>query len=538
MSKFCLCCGAEISEDAKFCSSCGKEQNAPSTPTVDNPVEVPTPASVQNEPVFKAPVAEEIGASQTECKCTKNKNFIVTLVRNSFLLLVATVLCILSFLPIMKIDCEGIYDIDVEMSFSVFEFATLASDAAIDYDEEDLMDSALYEEIEEFTEDLWDDIEDDFDEDELEDIEELDDLPVKYQKAVKRLIFSYLRLGLQGESVELSAKYIFPVVSSILYITISVAFLAFAILNFLTSFNIFKKGQIFLKTAMIFLSMTPAAALFAYVVPFLCLGDKTSDMASALIAYLVIASVAVVMLIAFAFVFKQHERKFNIPLRAISTALSIVVICMCFAPIYTSSVKTEFNGKSKKSTAETSVYANFFGEFNLNEEQREKLDELYDMDEEEQEDYFNSEFKGFSHYTKREFTKGACDALNAQFLISIFAATNSVDTVESTANVTLAFILTALCAGIVLSLNLLCLMLGVACKKLAITAKILCFVSAAAALLLTILVLVGIAASLQVVPKGYSITIDAGAILLAAFAVLNVCFPLGKTKEIEVKEEQ
>ena len=535
MSKFCLYCGTEISDEAIFCSSCGKKQSSPSAPAVDNPVETPTPVSVQTDSVVESSVTEAPDAVLPECNGSKNKKFILTLVRNSFLLLAATVLCILSFLPIMKFDYEEFFDTDVEISFSAFDFFTLAADAAIDYDEEDLQDSLLYEQVQEDAKGLWNDIEDELDGDDVDDI---DDLPAKYQKAIKRLIFSYLRLELQSESVELSAKYIFPVVSSILYITISVAFLVFAILNFLTSFNILKKAQLLLKTAMIFLSATPAAALLAYVVPFLYLGDKSTDMASALVAYLVIASVAIVILIAFAFAFKQHERKFNIPLRAISAVLSIVVICMCFTPIYTSSVKTTFDRKEKKSTAETTIYANFFNEFILNEETEEQLEEFYDLDEDEQEEYFKSQFDSFSHYTRYEFAKGKCDALNSRFVATIFAAGSSVGTIEAASNIPIAFVLTALCAGIVLALNLLCMMLGVSCKSLAIAAKICCCAFAASALLLTILVLAGIAQSLHIVPSGYSIMLNAGAILLTVFAVANVCLPLGKTKEISVSKEQ
>lgn len=110
--------------------------------------------------------------------------------------------------------------------------------------------------------------------------------------------------------------------------------------------------------------------------------------------------------------------------------------------------------------------------------------------------------------------------------------------VEAVALIPITFILAVLFAGVVLSQNLLCLMTGIPCKILTVTAKILSALFAIFALICVILVLAAIADTLHYIPKGYSITMSAGSIVFAVFAVANLCVPAGKSKPIETQEQQ
>jgi len=456
-------------------------------------------------------------------------------------LAVATVLFILSFMPIMQLETENEFiEDDIDVSFSAIDFFVFTADAAKDYEAEDIADSKLYEKIEELQEEFEDDFNDDFDRDDIAEFDDFDDLPKEYQRRLEDIVFLLVRLAFQSNAVELSSRFILPAVSSALYVLVSFAFLVFAILNFLTSFNLLKKASTLLsRFTLFFLAATPAAVLFAYVVPYLCMGDRMyTSMASALIAYLIIASIAVVLITAFSFVFKQHERKFNIPLRAVSIALSVVVICMSFLPVYTATIETIFDGKVKKSEVQIPVIVSAFADFAISEIEEDSIDSIFYMDDDEKEEYFKVAFKAFGSYTKRDLANGYGDDVHTRYLVEIFSSNKSLAATKSVSLVPIAFMLTALLAGFVLALNLFCFMTGVPLKKLALTGKILTAVFAAGALACVIVVLTGVVSALYCVPKGYSITIGVGSILLLVFAAANLCIPSGKSEPIEIQEQE
>ena len=282
MNKFCIFCGASIPEEALFCNSCGKRQEqASAQPTVEDVVnEASAAVSVSettNEPVSEPIVDSPTVENDLPTKAPKkvNKNFIITLIRNSLLLAVATVLFILSFMPIMKLETEDEFMMEgIDVSFSAIDFFVFTADAAKDYEDEDIVDSKLYEKIEELQEEFEDDFQDDFDADDIAEFDDFDDLPKEYQRRLEKIVLLYVRLAFQSNTVELSSRFILPVVSSALYLLVSLAFLVFAILNFLTSFNLLKKAsKLFSRFTLFFLAATPATVLFAYVVPHLCMGD-------------------------------------------------------------------------------------------------------------------------------------------------------------------------------------------------------------------------------------------------------------------------
>ena len=548
MNKFCIFCGSSIPEQALFCNSCGKRQEQTSAPpTVEDAVKEASAAvsvsETTNEPVSEPIVDSPIAEYDLPTKAQKkvNKNFIITLARNSLLLAVATVLFILSFMPIMKLETEDEFMMEgIDVSFSAIDFFVFTADAAKDYEDDDIVDSKLYEKIEELQEEFEDDFKDDFDPDEIAEFDDFDDLPKEYQRRLKNIVFLYVRLAFQSNTVELSSRFILPAVSSALYLLVSLAFLVFATLNFLTSFNLLKKASKLLsRFTLLFLAATPATVLFAYVVPYLCMGDRMyTSMASAIIAYLIIASIAVVLITAFAFVFKQHERKFNIPLRAASIALSVVVICMSFLPVYTATIKTIFDGKTKKSEVQIPVIVSSFADFAISEVDEDSIDRIFYMDDDEKEEYFALSFEAFGSYTKRELANGYGDGVHTRYLVEIFSSNKSLASTKSVSLVPIAFTLTVLLASFVLALNLFCFMTGVPFKKLTLTGKILTAVFAACALACVIIVLAGIVSALYCVPKGYSITIGVGAILLLVFAVANLCIPSGKSEPIEIQEQE
>ena len=240
MSKFCIHCGTQLVDEARFCSNCGKPQQSAEIDSADvckgtpaciveeATAEVPTatqeaPACAVEEEVSEIPTVmqKEQDSFDTVSK-PKKKLSVPILIRNAVLLAVAVIMFAFSFAPIYE---EEAYGDELYMEVSPVNLITFMFDSFKTEDDDDLMDSPLYDEIEELSEKIQDEYD--------EDTEEL--TPRGKRLRSKCLILMY-RLVLQSEEYPTGISEILPAVVSFIYMLLTLALLVFATLNFISSF--------------------------------------------------------------------------------------------------------------------------------------------------------------------------------------------------------------------------------------------------------------------------------------------------------------
>lgn len=523
MQKYCIFCGKLLDERAIFCHSCGKRQ-ADSTDISSEDKEINVNQNFSSE---YCEVQEDI--TQKESK-NKKKNFIVSLVRNSILLAVAITVFALSFAPIFNWDLSNYMDdyiddnLDLSLSHSAIDGMIYLFDSIQDYENEN--ESPLYDKLNEIGDDIFEDI---------KGIDDIDNLSSREKKRIennleKAAILSY-RLALQTEGEKTNFPQIIIAIVSILYILFSFTLLVFSIINFISSFGLLKnKGKNLYKVTLSLLCAIPSLILITYTVFFTymnALGCTRVVMGSGAITIFVISIITIISLITLSFIFDSRKVKVsNIVLRSVSSILAILVICMCFTPIFTTSVKTVFEGRENKSVAKIPIHISLFQEFLLNESEIDSISTLQNYSEVGKMIYFKEQFEMFETYSKSDINKGFADSHNGQYLIELLAVSSEYDFGLLISVIGLFFILTVLSVGLLLQQNL---SYFTGCKYihvLARIAKILTLILAALAFISTIAVFIGTGICVTAfAPSGYAIGLGAGLFFLLIFAIAVCCIP-------------
>lgn len=535
MNKLCAYCAESIYEDALFCHACGKRQ-----PQNENNSQIENTNCIESNREDETRTDHGITNETAVSKPKKliDKNFIITLIRNSILLIVAITVFALSFAPVFSLKMQNkisddytVIDFDYKVNFSAIDGMVFMFDSFRSLDEEDITDSKLFEDLEELGEEFLG--------------EDLDDSSGILAKCAK---ISY-RLYLQSEECNTNLAIVLTAVISLLYVLFALAFLSVSIFNFIATFGKFtsKKDKIS-RATITMLAAVPSLAFIVYnsffvfikipnvfnIINFFGKSSVKYAMGSGTIATLIISSTAIAAITVLAFISRLHKTKSNIIKRAISATLALLVICMCFAPIATTSIRTVFEGKDKKSTANITLYSSTFANYFLSESEKEiledKLDSLYYIDD--YEEMFEEEFSLFSQYRVKDVKKGYADAENNNFHLLL----NSVGSTyliipDFIALVSIFFLIISITAGMVLQQNLIYFMSGKYSKIQLKTGKIVSLVFACIALAAVIAFVIMVCAFADFYSiRGYSLSIGAGIILLAIFAIANCCIP-SKIKE-------
>ena len=527
MLKHCIYCGKEIHESAIFCHACGKKQPDNST---NGDAYVP-----QTQGYYNASFTTQDTYLSSEDKPNESKKtFITKLIRNSILLIVAITLFALSFAPVLKTEYpEDMYglDIDLSASFSTVDGIVFLFDSMIDMSSEDISDSRLYNTFSDLVEEV---------EKELDKVTDSDGIdreavPERTKQKIEKLIVVLYRLGLQGEDIKTDFSHVTIAIASLLYVLSTAAFLVLAVFNFISSFGLLKKFETKIyKATLSLLAAVPSLVFVLYMSFYAFMGDGIVSMASGAVASLTISFSAITAIIVLAFIFKWHEQKFNIPLRSVAGALALLVICMCFTPIYTTTIDTVFENRTNSREANIPVCVSICNTFVFSEDELEYIDALADYSKEEKINYFNEIFSRFGDYTKAEVEEGYAQGINIRFLSELLACKTEYKFIFTFISlIPMLFVLTVFFAGMVLQQNLICLIRGRYSFAQTMIGKILATILAILAIAAAIALLV----SLSIViynygPIGYSIAIGAGPIMLGIFAIACCCIPAKiKTKK-------
>ena len=507
--RFCIYCGSAIAPDAVFCSACGKKQ-----PVVDNYLDESPKSMPADEP---APILAP--ATQPRVSNAKASKFsLVNVIRNSVLLLVAIAMLIFAFCPLTSFEFTYFYsDFDLEINVSARDQVVLLFDSFKNLDDEEITETRLWEqclEIGEFIEDNYDD-----EDDELSDYAE---------RKISKFCFLLARLNAQGEDYSTPVMYYVSSAFSLIYIINAIALFIFALLNLLASLNRLGGAEASMyKWTIRALTLTPVLLIIASFNINIALSNNTnarlSDMA---IGTLVLSISAIIAVFVLRMVFTKNKTRLCPVPRAIATTLAIVVICLSFAPVYTASIHTVFYENTKARTAKIDMGVEFFESFHLDETTKEDLEEKYESYTTEQKSSaLSSIFNQFRYIKKTNVDGAEGNSLNNSILVNLLGMKISSGVIKIIPLISILFIGALIGAALILWQNLSYFANNQYSKKIVVAGEITSAICATLALTASIIFLVVIRNLDSYLPKGYDISIAAGVICLAIFAIGSVFCP-------------
>ncbi len=505
MEKFvCPNCGTEAVEGAQRCHMCGQRLAAEEV--------------VIRKRKRKEAVAGVAGAVSDFFKGHK----LSYLIKNTVLLLISIALLAFSFLPIFKLDASfeemGLNE-EIEIKFSTIDTALFFFDSLQEMDEDDLINGDCFAKVEELTEELTRDIQKNVDADATLATFEMS----PYQKSLTEDIFHYtLRGALQSEDVPAALFIILSFAFSLLYMLGVAALFVFAVLNFI--FVLMRKRS-FLNICLYLLFAIPALLFSAYFCTTPYNVNTVVTGGGTMTATAVLSIVLVFAFAAYLFISRLIERRglhFRPILKnLISTVSAFVVICLAFAPVMTSHIKTVYANNTNEKTAPTSVPLAYFAGLEFSEDDVEFYNN-YTQDD------FLTAHEGFAVYTYRDVKEGKASLENFELLIGVTGAYMEAEYIPLFRILFVLGIVAVLAAGAVIMQNLFFFATGEKKRWAIITAKIVCLVSAAVLLagcILYSLIIMDRLNTWDGVRGMYELSIAAGPIALAVFAILAACVP-------------
>ena len=533
--KKCHACGEQLEGAMHFCSFCGAKQEWENSYTEDTikienenthvanesavedegeRYELPKQNFVKEEATFQS---QGVGASLSYAKASKPKIPIVSLIRNSFILLVATLILISSFLPVNKLSTEerGFgEDIDINFGVNTIQQIILLVDSFKKLDNEELYDSELYEEMQEVVEEFNDYQKDDF-----------ENLSSAENKSLNKLLFLTLRLGMQSENMTVQSSLVVSVVFGVLYIIFAIAFFIYAIINLLSTIGVMtvvERKKLYRRTVSL-LALAPAMLLATYYAGYMILGGKLSKMAVCVMIFSVIAIVATTVL---RWIFAKREKLKVIIMRTVAVALCIAVFCLAFAPAFTASFKTKLSS-GKITEIDLSYNAAVFPEMDAYlATYGEQIEEVKEATKQEKINLFEDTFEDYQYYSKKGATGELGKAAHTSTLTMLIGSKMSAPIPTLFAQAYALFVATVLATLVMLWQNLRFFATGEYSRKTVVTFTVLSFIFAitAVASVVVFVVMVKDIASVYFI-ETYTINISAGVIIMAVFTAIAMFVP-------------
>ena len=516
--KNCINCGTQIPIDSLFCPKCGAKQS------VDEFVK-PTPVANEEEGAPSFTESPDTAAGVTDKKTKKGK-WVAAIVRNSVIMAVAILLLIGSFLPISSIKVKDIASIpgmssmddsNMEFSLNTFQYITLFFDSFADVEDiEDLED--LRDDINEIYEEFAD----------FED-EDYEKLSSREKGLLNEAFYISTRVLVQLDENGPPASLIFCVIFGILNILFSVAFFVVALLNLLATIS--RLTAAFNTWALALLTSAPAIILATHYVGriYISLGGISgiagmSDMA---IWSVICVLVAIVVVMVIRYIFSKMDTVRNIIARSTALVLSVVVLCLAFAPVFSASFRRE---SSRNVTV--SHGADFFEELAISEDKSENIEDLHDMTKTERKTYFDNCMKVFSSMSKKEIQSSYGASVNAPILVDLLGSKFEIFALNLLSVTVLFFIFTVISVLLVFWQSLYFFATGKHVKLVVLISKICSAATAVISLILTIVVVaVANSAANNYIGASYNVSISAGVIMMVIFSVGAVFCPASLTKK-------
>ncbi len=393
LMKFCMNCGTQLPDAAKFCLACGAKQDF----TPDAPVDAPISTPVEAGNLF-SPVEEVVAPPKPRVKKPMKPRAWMPILCNSLIMVIALLFIIFSFLPVIQFDIDAIVPqnlvgdkVDYQFKISTTDTFVYLFDSFKDLDQEDLLDSRLYEKLQDLAEEMQD-----------WDAESFDELSNREKRDFNAYINMMLRLQFQSEDTRTSTYLILSSVVGLIYILVCIAFFVLATLNLLACLNVVKSGKNALYNwAMRLLCLTPMLLLGLYYVMYFLfsVGSSSSgvSMSGGSLTTFILSMVVIAVLATLRLIFaKGASSSIRILPIVLNSVVAILVLCFTFLPVLSTSLRATFSGSSTTKEATIQIDSNFFSSFELADSEIEALDSVKAMTREEKEAYFASLISAFS----------------------------------------------------------------------------------------------------------------------------------------------
>jgi hypothetical protein len=519
---FCPKCGSQNADSVKFCESCGADM---------------TEADV------KAPVAD---TTSTAKKAEGKKFPLVSLIRNSAICLFAIIFFIFSFLPFISIDVQG--GVDGTMKLSPLQTIILLTDTFYEYDDYDnaefMKESSIYEDIEEIEKDAYKAM-----------AKDPEKRSSDEEDALSEYMYLYTRFQLRQKSSYTPVSLIVAAIASLVYMGVCAALVIVSAFSILSVFGILVKKQskaIYRYTAGLFAAV-PAALLVAYYATyqasaaigrFLGMTVVGTSLGGCAITVIVLSILGIIGLAVLRYIFTSDRVTGAITPRIIAIVLSVIVLCLAFAPLMSTTAEWKYteNFKEKEAEMTFSIAPNYFSYLTLSKSERNSIE--YDIvDAYEKSKDAVDEDGGilytdnyFGRYTEKEAEEEGAVTNNEYLSIMILKTLPKYSDVVITA---MSLIYTVVVAGamVILWQNLYYFARGTYSEKTVKKAKKVSGLVAMIAGLIVVTFIVGLS-FFAVLPKTYSFGIGWGILLMIAFAFGSMFCPHKLSKDVEQTNDQ
>ena len=502
---FCTACGAELAEGSVFCSNCGAKNAAPVTEKAA-PVVEEAPVAVVEEP--EKPCTKVLGAP------------VMTFVKKTVLLAMALLVFISSFLPVLtvKFDLEGD---EVAVNVNAYRAIGFAFDAMADEDVDDLEDSDLAKQAEEYAKEYFED---------WALGENLDTLGEYY-------IMMY-RLQLRSEYSGFTFPQLLAAMFAFVYVILAIAAFLFAIFNFLSlvtpAFADFSDGVTSMLCAIAPVAvLTYAATLIGYgSMTFSSVGVCGVGAGAVMAIVCAVLGAGYVVVDRFFLTKKDAIRSGAVVKRTLALIGCLTLLFMTFAPIMTTKVNDiTFEDEEDKTSASVGIGAEFFGGLSLTPDEEEEYEDYDEMPYEFVQMYVGQMISELSLETKEAYEEGK-SAKNIE-IVKFLVLYDTPGVAVLYRIVAGLFILVAACAAAITWQNFRSVALGInPVRGVVLTSKIFSIVLSVFAVIFTAMFVAEAGGTIPYVLEDYyKVIIGIGPILSVVFAIFTTAVPNDNIKE-------
>lgn len=518
MGKFCTNCGAQLSSDAKFCYNCGKQQDL----VESSEISVENQQVLESQPVkepIETPIYNETNeyCKQNQNNC-KNKSFksilkggsVIDFIRKCLFTVLALVMFGLSFAPVYSYNF--VYNKnDVKISYTAIDGITFMFDSFKSLTTEDLQDSDLAIEIEDLIKEM------------AEEIFKNGEISSYGENLLNQLCIKEIRLKLQEDTFNTMSIIVINGIFSLGYILLTASFLVLAVLDLLKG-NKNKYVSVLAVTSFAFSIILYST--YSFMLKLINASSSTLDssIGGGTLATLIISGIIFVAISVMRYIANKGKglQKVNIIPRIVAIALSILVITLSFSSVYSVGVRTLFSERETKTEVSIKVDATLFTDFEITENE-DAIESLKALSKASKQEYFENLFNDYGDYTVREVKNGDCDAMTNNIIYLLAASKLVVGVAQVFAIVPILFLLGLIFAAMVLSQNILYFMNGAYNEKFVRTSKTLSLVFALLGFIMSVLFLIIVNNFVSMyMPKGFTVSLASGVILLLVFAIANV----------------
>ena len=520
MSKFCINCGNNIIDEAKFCPSCGHKQPCLVVEPKAEPVKVEPkvePALTVAPQLFK-PNEESVPfveRSQPPIKKEKtaNKKRIIGLIKSALLTTLSVIMFAMAFLPIYKLEYNIFEPLDygdelnVTVKFNAIDNVIYMFDSFRSRTDEEITDSNLTDKYEKLQIDIDDFIEN----------------PEENKKAFVKLIKISLRAFFQSEDYKTNPTLIIRGILSLAYLIVSALLFIFAIFKLLFYLNVLKGNA---NPSLLYKLIITCLGLLICLTAILVNQSKLIKIGGGALTTYIVFGIVFASIITLNAITGEKLKTSTIVKRSISLASSILVIALCFSSIFSVKVTGYLDSENLKN-ATTKIEADYYNSvFQTIHTSEEEIELIKDMNLVEKREYYKELFENnVEYYSVYEIRKGeANESIN--YVISILLATKTATGIPKLFALTNLFLMLALITATgVLSQNLKYFMSGEYCKIAIKTNKILSLVFASTAFVLNTIFIIFMNKMFDIYLSSIKLTLTAGLILLIIFGITTLAIP-------------